>query len=54
MTDYTGGILCARCDHPIEPAMEHHMDADGPAQCPRCGLPFDIGEEWLVENGYNV
>ena len=47
-------ILCPRCDHPLDSTMERHMDEGGPAQCPRCGLPFEIEEEWLVENGYRL
>ena len=47
MTDKTG----VRCDTPLDEEAALYIGEGGPAQCPRCGIPFEIEEEWLVENG---
>ena len=49
--DNTG---CNRCDRPLDDAVNHHLDNGGPAQCPHCGLGFDIHPDYLADNGYSA
>ena len=50
LTNYT----CERCDHFLGEAARNHLDDGNRAECPRCGLGFVVGDDWLAENGYNT
>lgn len=43
---------CDRCDTDLEKAAIRHLDEGGPAECPRCGLGFELSAEWLADHGY--
>ena len=45
---------CDRCYYFLGAAAKNHLDNGTPAECPRCGADFAVGDDWLVGNGYNT